>query len=77
MFLKQILPLLMLGIFADGVVRAGLPSEWAQTLAGRNTIWAHAADRLFGVFMPFPTLVEVPGARVFLDLGMNQGPLLA
>ena len=27
--------------------------------------------------MYFPTLVEVPVARMFLDLGMHQGPLLA
>ncbi len=32
---------------------------------------------LFGVFMYFPTLVEVPIARMFLDLGMARGPLLA
>jgi hypothetical protein len=31
----------------------------------------------FGVFMYFPTLVEVPIARMFLDLGMHRGPLLA
>jgi uncharacterized protein len=27
--------------------------------------------------MYFPTLVEVPVARMFLDLGMARGPLLA
>ena len=32
---------------------------------------------VFGVFMYFPTLVEVPVARMFLDLGMHPGPLLA
>ena len=32
---------------------------------------------VFGVFMYFPTLVEVPVARMFLDLGMHRGPLLA
>ena len=32
---------------------------------------------LFGVFMYFPTLVEVPIARMFLELGMHRGPLLA
>ena len=31
----------------------------------------------FGVFMYFPTLVEVPVAQMFLDLGMHRGPLLA
>ncbi|MEM5829876.1 MAG: permease, partial [Candidatus Aenigmatarchaeota archaeon] len=32
---------------------------------------------LFGVFMYFPTLVEVPIAKTFLSLGMARGPLLA
>ena len=27
--------------------------------------------------MYFPTLVEVPVAKMFLDLGMHPGPLLA
>jgi uncharacterized membrane protein YraQ (UPF0718 family) len=27
--------------------------------------------------MYFPTLIEVPIARLFLDLGMHKGPLLA
>jgi hypothetical protein len=48
-----------------------------QSLAGRNTWLANAVGVLFGVFMYFPTLVEVPVARMFLDLGMHRGPLLA
>ena len=32
---------------------------------------------VFGVFMYFPTLVEVPIAQMFLRLGMHRGPLLA
>jgi len=32
---------------------------------------------VFGVFMYFPTLVEVPIAKMFLGLGMHRGPLLA
>jgi hypothetical protein len=38
---------------------------------------ANAVAVVFGVFMYFPTLVEVPVARMFLDLGMHPGPLLA
>jgi len=54
-----------------------IPETWVQTVAGRNTIWANMVGVLFGVFMYFPTLVEVPIARMFLDLGMARGPLLA
>jgi uncharacterized membrane protein YraQ (UPF0718 family) len=76
-FVKQIFPLLIVGIFAAGMVKAVLPEEWVRSLAGQNTLWANAIGVIFGVFMYFPTLVEVPIARMFLDLGMHRGPLLA
>jgi len=76
-FIKQIFPLLIVGVFAAGIVRVIIPETWVQTVAGRNTIWANLVGVLFGVFMYFPTLVEVPIARMFLDLGMARGPLLA
>ncbi|MGD8604192.1 MAG: permease [Anaerolineales bacterium] len=76
-FVKQIFPLLIVGVFAAGMVKVVLPQEWVQSLAGQNTIWANAIGVIFGVFMYFPTLVEVPIARMFLDLGMHRGPLLA
>jgi hypothetical protein len=76
-FVKQIFPLLVAGVFLAGMVKAVLPEQWVQSLAGRNTIWANAIGVIFGVFMYFPTLVEVPIARMFLDLGMHRGPLLA
>jgi uncharacterized membrane protein YraQ (UPF0718 family) len=76
-FVKQIFPLLVVGVFVAGMAKAILPEQWVQTLAGRNTILANLIGVLFGVFMYFPTLVEVPVARMFLDLGMHRGPLLA
>jgi uncharacterized membrane protein YraQ (UPF0718 family) len=76
-FVKQIFPLLIIGVFAAGVVKVIIPETWIQTLAGQNTIWANLVGVIFGVFMYFPTLVEVPVAKMFLDLGMARGPLLA
>jgi uncharacterized membrane protein YraQ (UPF0718 family) len=76
-FVKQIFPLLIIGVFAAGIVRVIIPETWVRTIAGQNTIWANAVGVLFGVFMYFPTLVEVPIAKMFLDLGMARGPLLA
>jgi len=32
---------------------------------------------LFGIFVYFPTLIEVPVAQTFLKLGMAKGPLIA
>jgi hypothetical protein len=76
-FVKQIFPLLVAGVFAVGVIRQLIRPEWIQALAGENTILGNLAGVLFGVFMYFPTLVEVPIAKMFLSLGMHRGPLLA
>jgi hypothetical protein len=76
-FVKQIIPLLIVGVFLAGMARAIIPRRWIEALAGRNTIWANLAGVLFGVFMYFPTLVEVPIAQTFLSLGMHRGVLLA
>jgi uncharacterized protein len=76
-FVKQIFPLLIIGVFLAGVVKVIIPAEWVRAIAGQNTIWANLVGVLFGVFMYFPTLVEVPIAKMFLDLGMARGPLLA
>jgi len=76
-FVKQIFPLLIAGVFVAGMFREITPEEWVEQLAGRNTIWANLIGVIFGIFMYFPTLVEVPMAAAFLDLGMHRGPLLA
>lgn len=76
-FEKQIFPLLVVGVFVVGMIREIIRPEWIQTLAGENTIFANFIGVVFGVFMYFPTLVEVPIAQMFLELGMHRGPLLA
>jgi uncharacterized membrane protein YraQ (UPF0718 family) len=76
-FVKQIFPLLVVGVFIVGVVRVIIRPEWIQALAGRNSLQGNLAGVVFGVFMYFPTLVEVPIAKMFLSLGMHRGPLLA
>jgi uncharacterized membrane protein YraQ (UPF0718 family) len=76
-FVRQIFPLLVAGVFAVGVIRALIQPQWVEALAGQNTVLGNLAGVLFGVFMYFPTLVEVPVAQMFLSLGMHRGPLLA
>ena len=76
-FVKQIFPLLVVGVFAVGIVRQLIRPEWVQVIAGRNTLTGNLVGVIFGVFMYFPTLVEVPIAQMFLSLGMHRGPLLA
>ena len=77
-FVKQIFPLLIVGVFAVGDPAPADPagvdrSRWP----GSNTLLGNLAGVVFGVFMYFPTLVEVPIAKMFLSLGMHRGPLLA
>jgi uncharacterized membrane protein YraQ (UPF0718 family) len=76
-FVRQIFPLLIVGVFAVGVLRVFIRPEWVETMAGANTLLANLVGVVFGVFMYFPTLVEVPVAQLFLSLGMHPGPLLA
>ncbi|MFY9800530.1 MAG: permease [Methanoregula sp.] len=76
-FMKTIFPLLFIGIFVAGVLSALLPEGILGLYLGSNTVSANLIAVLFGTFMYFPTLVEVPMAKMFLDLGMARGPLLA
>lgn len=76
-FVKQIFVVLVVGVFIVGMVRQVIQPEWIEALAGNNSVLANAVAVGFGVFMYFPTLVEVPVAKMFLDLGMHPGPLLA
>ena len=76
-FVKQIFPLLVVGVFGVGIIRELIRPEWIRALAGNNTLFGNFIGVVFGVFMYFPTLVEVPIAQMFLSLGMHRGPLLA
>ncbi|NJC97427.1 MAG: permease [Anaerolineales bacterium] len=76
-FVKQIFPLLIVGVFIVGIIRELIRPEWIEALAGQNTLPGNFIGVVFGVFMYFPTLVEVPIAQMFLQLGMHRGPLLA
>ncbi len=76
-FVKQIFPLLIVGVFIVGVLRMLIQPEWIEAIAGQNTLIGNFVGVIFGVFMYFPTLVEVPIAQMFLNLGMHRGPLLA
>jgi uncharacterized membrane protein YraQ (UPF0718 family) len=76
-FSRKIIPLLLIGVFAAGILKTVIPENFITTYVGGNRVSSNLIAVLFGVFMYFPTLVEVPMARTFLDLGMGRGPLLA
>jgi len=76
-FVKLIFPILLIGVFASGVIKPLIKPEWIAGLAGSNTLLANFLAVLFGTIAYFPTLVEVPIAKMFMDLGMHAGPLMS
>lgn len=76
-FAKTIAPLLLAGVFVSGIVKEILPQEFVAKYVGSNSLSNIFIPVIFGVLVYFPTLVEVPMAKTFIDLGMAKGPLLA
>jgi len=83
-FAKQILPLLFGGVLVAGFLLgrpntdAGIiPSRFISLLVGGNSILANFYASVFGAFMYFATLTEVPILQGLLGSGMGKGPALA
>jgi uncharacterized membrane protein YraQ (UPF0718 family) len=82
-FAKQILPLLLLGVLAAGFLlgrpeREGLiPNAWVAWAVGGNSFFANFFASVFGAFMYFATLTEVPILQGLIGSGMGKGPALA
>jgi hypothetical protein len=76
-FFKMIFPILLVGVFISGVLKEFIPQELIVTYLGENTILANLIAVLFGAVAYFPTLVEVPIAQMFMELGANKGPMMA
>jgi hypothetical protein len=83
MFAKQIMPLLLAGVFIAGVLlgRPGheglIPSDWVAVAVGGDTLLSTAIASVLGAFMYFSTLTEVPIVEGLLGAGMGKGPALA
>jgi uncharacterized membrane protein YraQ (UPF0718 family) len=81
-FIKQIMPLLLLGVLAAGFFlgRMGhegiIPSKWISSLVGGNSFGANFFASLVGAFMYFATLTEVPILQGLMANGMGKGPAL-
>jgi uncharacterized membrane protein YraQ (UPF0718 family) len=82
-FTKQILPLLLAGVLVAGLLlgRPGaeglIPSSWVSSLVGGNSFGANLFASVFGAFMYFATLTEVPILQGLMGAGMGKGPALA
>ena len=82
-FMKQILPLLAVGVLVAGFLlgRPGhpalIPEQYIHALVGGNSFWANLFAAVSGALMYFATLTEVPILQGLLGNGMGQGPALA
>ncbi len=76
-FSKLILPLLFAGVFIAGFIMPLLPEEIITNLVGNNTIIGNLIASIFGAFMYFSTLTEIPILQALIAKGMHSGPALA
>lgn len=82
-FARQILPLLLAGVMAAGLLlgRVGyeglIPSEWIEQAVGGNSLRSNLFASVAGAFMYFATLTEIPILQGLLGSGMGKGPALA
>ncbi|MBZ0257468.1 permease, partial [bacterium] len=82
-FAKQILPLLFIGVLIAGLLlgRPGqeglIPSAWVSAAVGGNSQQSNLFASVFGAFMYFATLTEIPILQGLIGNGMGKGPALA
>lgn len=82
-FAKKIMPLLLIGVFAAGLLlgRPGqdglMPTEWVSMAVGGNGLTANFVASVLGGLMYFSTLTEVPIVQGLMGAGMGKGPALA
>ncbi|MGH4036359.1 MAG: permease [Sphaerochaeta sp.] len=74
---KKIVPLFIVGVFLAGVIEELIPPEFMVKFVGNNSYLANATAAIFGAFMYFATLTEVPIVNSFMALGMMKGPATA
>jgi len=76
-FAKMLLPLLFIGVFITGFIMPLLPEDLIISLVGKNSVEGNLIASIFGAFMYFSTLTEVPILQGLIAKGMNEGPALA
>ncbi len=76
-FTKMLLPILFIGVFVAGFVMPFLPQELIEKIVGSNSITGNLVASVFGAFMYFSTLTEIPILQALIAKGMSQGPALA
>jgi len=76
-FTKMLLPILFVGIFVAGFIMPFLPQELVERIVGSNSVFGNLVASIFGAFMYFSTLTEIPILQALIAKGMAPGPALA
>ena len=76
-FVRLIVPWLLVGVFAAGVITTFVPQDAVTNWVGGNSLLANFIASFLGALMYFATLTEVPIISAFMNLGMGKGPTLA
>jgi uncharacterized membrane protein YraQ (UPF0718 family) len=76
-FTKMLLPILFIGVFVAGFIMPFLPESLIVKLVGSNSISGNLISAIFGAFMYFSTLTEIPILQALIAKGMHGGPALA
>lgn len=76
-FAKILLPLLFIGVFIAGFIMPLLPQSLIENLFGQNNLIGNLIASVFGAFMYFSTLTEIPILQALIAKGMASGPALA
>ena len=76
-FTKMLLPILFIGVFIAGFIMPLLPQSLIEQIVGTNSITGNLVSSVFGAFMYFSTLTEIPILQALIAKGMHQGPALA
>ncbi len=76
-FVRLIVPWLLVGVFAAGIITTFVPQDAVANLVGGNSLFANFIASFLGALVYFATLTEVPIVSAFMNLGMGKGPTLA
>ncbi|MFC1965843.1 permease [Chloroflexota bacterium] len=76
-FIRLIVPWLLVGVFAAGIITTFVPQDVVTSWVGGNSLLSNFIASFLGALMYFATLTEVPIISAFMNLGMGKGPTLA
>ena len=76
-FFMEIIPMLLVAIFIAGMFSSAVKDNSLADYVKGNNVFSSLVATLLGISFYFPTLIEVPLARILLDLGMDRGAVIA